>query len=102
MDGLFVFSQVSLPFGVNVLIPLLVLVLVCFVLFGTIENCLFSAVAEEAYCCGIRALEKVGNWSAAVSLLEEWREVDGYDTEKDAMVGVRLVGFGITLLFFLT
>lgn len=47
---------------------------------SNVHYCLFSSeLAEEMYCCGIRALEKLGRWSAAVELLEEWRGLDGYN-----------------------
>lgn len=47
-----------------------------------------AALAEETYGCGIRALEKLGKWSEAVSLLEEWRETGAYDADNDMMVRV--------------
>eukprot|EP00903_Cladosiphon_okamuranus_P008706 g8340.t1 len=46
---------------------------------------LVPALAEEMYGCGIRALEKLGKWSEAVSLLEEWREMGDYDADNDKM-----------------
>ena len=47
-----------------------------------------TAIAEEMYCCGIRALEKLGKWPEAVSLLEQWREKGAYDADNDKMVRV--------------
>ncbi|CAM9219017.1 unnamed protein product, partial [Scytosiphon promiscuus] len=46
---------------------------------------LVPEIAEEAYCCGIRALEKLGKWPEAVSLLEQWREKGAYDADNDRM-----------------
>lgn len=45
-----------------------------------------AAIAEEMYGCGIRALEKLGKWSEAVSLLEQWRQTGAYDADNDKMV----------------
>ncbi|CAN0363469.1 unnamed protein product, partial [Discosporangium mesarthrocarpum] len=33
------------------------------------------AVAENAYCCGIRAYERLGRWREAADLLKHWRGV---------------------------
>lgn len=44
------------------------------------------ALAEEMYGCGIRALEKLGKWSEAVSLLEDWRDTGAYDADNDKRV----------------
>lgn len=53
----------------------------------------FLEVTEEMYCCGIRALEKLGKWSAAVELLEEWRGLEGFTNSGKDNTVVRVLEF---------
>ena len=79
-------SFMPLMLLIVLMILLLFMLLVILMLLMLFMKLRLIDVAEEAYCCGIRALEKLGRWPAAVALLEEWRTLDAYDDGKDAMV----------------
>lgn len=45
-------------------------------------------------------MEKLGRWSEAVRLLDEWRNIDGYESEKEDGVSTFASPL-VALLFFL-